>query len=419
MEKSMKYENRIRQEEELIYWLKNEEKIILYGNKSLVVILLRYCISIKMRDKVQWISYEKTKSERIDFDEFVVKPIESYSMESDTKILVLGRNQEHCRALGNQIKHWNEQKICYLDYSLVASLSWKDNVKLDFLCVGFTKCGTTSLYQALCKNQELYMPKEKEILYGKWKNQYLDGPERFQSMYFSDVLPDRKRGCIEPTYFRRANFVYESFGDSAKILFLLRNPADATYSYYKMKMRRSDDPKHRMYFKKYRKYSLDMFHAYLEDDIFSKRDQRFSYDIWIKEYMQFYGKDSVMIIFFEELIQDTENVMNKIQEFIGVIPKKIKKLPHSNSGNRVSKNYLCARINGKLHKKSLQYKEAGSEKQRKRLKKIRNFIWKYTLKDCNEKITEKDKRDLMNFYHTSVLELEKLVGRSLRGIWYD
>lgn len=415
----MEYENRIQTKEELTSWIKQQKRIILYGDKSLAVILLRYCLSMNMKEKLRGLSFEQTKTEHIVFEEYDVKPIEAYSVESDCKVLVLGRNNKHCQLLCNRIKNWEWQQLCFIDYRLAASLSWKDNVKLDFLCVGFTKCGTTSLYQALRKNKGIYIPKEKEILYGKWKNQYLDGPERFQTMYFPENSSRKTCGCIEPTYFRRANFVYESFGDTPKILFMLRNPADATYSYFKMKMRRSDDPTHRVYFKKFGKYSPKMFQEYLKDYIFSKKDQRFSYDIWIKEYLQYYKKDSIMVIFFEEIIKDPEQTMKKIQEFIGVTPISIQEFPHSNSGKRVCRNYLSARINGKLHKKSLEYKELGTEKQRKRLKKIRNFVWKYTLIDNNEKISDPDRNKLMNFYHNSIKELEKITGRSLKGIWYE
>lgn len=68
-----------------------------------------------------------------------------------------------------------------------------------------------------------------------------------------------------------------------------------------MKMRRSDDPIHRMYFKKYKRYTPEMFKEYLDDDIFSGKDQRFSYDIWMKEYLKFYPRDSIKIIFLRRL----------------------------------------------------------------------------------------------------------------------
>lgn len=417
-EEQMEYDERIQTKEGLKNLINQQQKVILYGEKSLAVILLRFCLSIDEGEKVRGLAFTQTKSEHIAFDEFVVKPIEEYLITEDSQIIILGRDEEACHLLRERAAGWNGQQICYIDYGLIAELSWEDNVKLDFLCVGFTKCGTTSLYWALRKNKQIYMPKEKEILYGKWKEQYIDAPERFREMYFSGVSKKKKLGCIEPTYFRRANFVYESFGNTPKVLFMLRNPADATYSYFKMKMRRSDDPIHRMYFKKYRKYTPEMFKEYLEDDIFSGKDRRFSYDIWLKEYLKYFDRESIKIIFFEEIIREPQRILSEIQEFIGVEPVKGLELPHSNSGKKVSKNYFCARVNGKLHKKSLKYKESGTEKQRKRFRKIRNFIWKYTLIDNDEKISMEEKTILMEYYQSSIQEIEKIEGRSLKGVWY-
>lgn len=414
----MKFEERIQTKEELKEWIVKGGKFVLFGDKALVTILLRYFVSIRENDKVRGLAHLYTKKEHMAFDEFVVKPIEEYKSDKESQLIVLGHGEEEIIRLKEKVKEWPEEQICYIDYHLLALLSSKDNVKLDFLCVGFTKCGTTSLYWALRKNKKLYMPKEKESLYGKWKDQYLDGPERFREMYFSGISKKRKWGSIEPTYFRRADFVYETFGTSPKIIFMLRNPADATYSYFKMMMRRSGDPIHRMYFKKYKKYSPKMFQEYMNDYIFSGKDNRFLYDIWLKEYLQYYERDAIKLIFFEELIREPERILCDIQEFIGVKPLEGLELPHSNTGKQVSKNYFCARVNGKLHKRTMYYKENGTDKERVRFKKIRNFIYKYTLIDNEERIAADDKDLLMNYYGDSIKEVEKIAGRSLKGIWY-
>lgn len=414
----MEFENRIQTEEGLSEWVGQSEKIILFGDKALVVILLRYIISINEKDKIRGLSYIQTKSERMVFDEFVIKPVEEYRLDVNSRIIVLGRREEDCSLLRDRLEEWEDRQLCYVDYDLIAQLSAKDNVSLDFLCVGFTKCGTTSLYWALRKNKKIYMPREKESLYGKWKEQYLDAPERFREMYFSGISPKRKWGCIEPTYFRRADFVYETFGNKPKILFLLRNPADATYSYFKMMMRRSDDAVHRMYFKKFKRYSSEMFQEYMKDDIFSEKDKRFLYDIWLKEFLQYFDRSSIKIIFFEELVKEPEKILKEVQEFIGVAPMEDLQLPHRNTGKKVSRNYFCARVNGKLHSKSLYYKENGTDRERKRFQKLRDFIWRFTLIENDEKISEEDRKTLMAYYKNSIQEVEKIAGKSVEGIWY-
>ncbi len=290
---------------------------------------------------------------------------------------------------------------------------------MDFLCVGFTKCGTTSLFQALKKNKQIYMPKEKEILYCSWKNKFIDAPERFSQMYFAQAATNKKKGCIEPTYYCNANTVYESFGTTPKLIFMMRNPMDATYSYFKMMMRRSYDPKQRMYYKKYGRYSPKMFEDYMEDYIFSRKDERFCYDIWLKEYLQFWKKEEIMIIFFEEIINEPERILTEVQEFIGVKPKRISELPYSNPGKQVSRDYFSARLNAKLHKMALNNKRNASEVRKKFFRKIRFLIQKYTLVDNKERIAAVDYKKLTVFYMDSIQEIERITVRSLKGIWYD
>ncbi len=57
-----------------------------------------------------------------------------------------------------------------------------------------------------------------------------------------------------------------------------------------------------------------MFQEYLQDYIFSRKDQRFAYDIWLKEYLQFYEKEAIMEIFLEEIIKESEWVLREVQE---------------------------------------------------------------------------------------------------------
>lgn len=413
----MKCENWLKTEPELEEWVKQHEKVVLYGVKPLGVILLRYYQKKGLTDRILGLSFELTKSEHQTFLEKTVKPIEQYSERKGVALLILGRNEQQSFRLKEQAA-WEEEQTACLEYHLAAKLSQRDHIDLDFLCVGFTKCGTTSLYQALRKNKNIFMPKEKEILYWKWKNQYLDAPERFQSRNFPEECMEKVKGCIEPTYFQRANFVYESFGTGTKLIFMMRNPADATYSYFKMMMRRSYEPKQREYFHKYGKYTPEMFQDYMDDYIFSRKEQRFCYDIWLKEYLQFYKKEDIMVILFEEIIKEPERILKEVQEFIGVKPKKMKELPHSNPGKQVARNYLSARINGKLHELAVNTKKSANPKQKKRVLKLRLFIQKFTLVDNSEKISAVDKDKLMSFYQPSIKEVEQLLGRSLKGIWY-
>lgn len=409
----------IHSEEELIAISQQWKQVILYGEKSLAVIMLRYYLQHGLDSRIIGVSYTKTAKESTTLLNKTLKPISTYLPDKSTCIFILGRDSEQINFLLSNGSDWPETQIILIDYTLPASLSQRENVPLDFLCVGFTKCGTTSLHIALNKNKQIYLPKRKEILYGRWKNRYLNAPERFHKIYFhGDSIPNGcKLGSIEPTFFFQSNFVYETYGDKAKILFLVRNPVSATYSYFIMMMKRSMDARLRTYYKKYKKFSMEMFHDYLHDYIYSGKDQRFSYAKWIKEYLRFYDPASIKIVFMEELIQKPNHVMKEIQEFIGVDIRSYNKLPHSNTGNRVSRNYLSARINGKLQALRVNLKSAPPRIQ-KIVTKLFLFIWKFTLVETHDKMLEADQQELKAFYHDSVRELEAITGRNLKEIWF-
>ena len=415
----MEFENQIQTREGLRDWITLHEKVILFGNESFVMTLLRYYILMNEKDKIRGLSYLKTESEHIIFDEFIIKPVTDYLAGDDSQIVLLARNWEKCQLMKEQLEDWDDKQIWYIDYSLVTELSWEDNIKLDFYCVGFIKCGAEYLCDALRNNKKIYIPKEKEIYYDRWKNKYLDAPERFREMYFSGIPKKRKRGCVNPDYFSKPGFVYENFGNNLKIIFILRNPADAVYSYFKSRMSQSDDPINRMYFKKYRKYSPKMFYEYLEDDIFSGKNQSFHYNIWIREYLKYYNQENIMILFFEEIVKKPEKIIKKVQKFIGVKPIKDLQFPYAQKENKVSKNYFSAIINGKLYGKSLCYQESGSDRQKRKFEKIRNFIWKYTLINNDETISISDKKILTDYFWNSIQEVEEITGKSLKGIWYE
>lgn len=61
----------------------------------------------------------------------------------------------------------------------------------------------------------------------------------------------------------------------------------------------------------------------------------------------------------------------------------------------------------------------GSDRQKRRFEKIRNFIWKYTLINNDETISISDKKILTDYFWNSIQEVEEITGKSLKGIWYE
>lgn len=409
----------IKNESQIIEEVEKSQELVLFGKTSLVNILCRYFSAEKI--PVQNISYVDDQKKSGNFC-----GIPLLSMEQ------IGKKRKNCLVLAVYDNHNKQQteiaeqilkgsgckNIVYIDYELIAELGAKEHVHLDFVCAGFVKCGTSSLHKALKKHKKVFLPKKKETLYMGWRLATEDAPKRFNTIYFPDVKEGQITGNIEPSYHNDADGIYECYGKDTKIIFVVRNPADASYSYFKMLMRKTLDKRQVNYYRRYFRYNVNMFDDYIRDYIVTESNARFKYINYIRKYDEYFGKEHIKVIFFEEMIQNTEQVMNEVQEFIGVEPKKFSSFPHSNEGKEISKNYICAYINRIIYFMDVKLRSIYSQRIKKWHEKCKKFIHKYTLVENEEKMNPSSRAFLNEFYKESIHELEDYCGKSLEGLWY-
>lgn len=115
--------------------------------------------------------------------------------------------------------------------------------KLDFLVVGAEKCGTTWLADMLKQHPQVFVPEGKELHYFNRKfvefpdldNFNFDKPLDWYLSFYKDAAPGQIRGEICPTYLwdLEAPPRIRDFEPGLKILILLRNPAERTFSAYR------------------------------------------------------------------------------------------------------------------------------------------------------------------------------------------
>ena len=409
----------IWEESQIVARAEEAQELVLFGKPSLVNILCRY--RFKRQIAVQNISYADDQKRSGSFCGVPFALMEQIGQES-RNCLVFALYDPHEKEQTESAKKILERSGCKnivsIDYGLLAELGTKEHISLDFICVGFVKCGTSSLHRALKKRKKIFLPKKKETLYMHWRLKAEDAPERFNTIYFSDVKEGQTTGNIEPSYHNNADGIYECFGKDTKILFVVRNPADAAYSYFKMLMRKTLDKRQVNYYRRYFRYHVKMFDDYIQDYLVTEDNDRFKYIKYIRKYEEYFGKDCIKVIFFEELIQNTEQVMKEVQKFIGVKLKKIDSLPHSNEGKMVSRNYICAWINRLIYYKDIELRSNYSQKKKARHEKRKAFLHKYTLIENEEKMDPSSRIFLDEFYKDSIHELEAYCEKSLQGLWY-
>ena len=292
---------------------------------------------------------------------------------------------------------------------------------LDFICAGFNKCGTSSLHSVLKRIPAVQLPlNKKETGFFGWYQNYPDPVEKFQERYF----PFRRQkavalGSVEPSFMKNAENVYKYFGKDLKLIFMIRNPMAASWSMFKMRLRRLRGSRYvALYRPEYKNDIHLMFRKYIDEFIVTKEEPDYFYDMWISEFLKYYPQEQIRYIVFENFIRNYESEMQALGEFLQIPITKLRKLPVSNEGNLISRNLYTARINHKLYKYSITLRGKGTNYEKIWNQQIMPFIEKFTMKECSDKLSAENRQILGEVYRESVCRTSEMTGLPLEEYWY-
>lgn len=298
----------------------------------------------------------------------------------------------------------------------------ESKVHLDFLCVGFSKCGTSSLQSALEKNPRVYLPKVKETFFLHFAVDKA-AHEKFKNWYGYEETKGKIIGGIEPTYHSVAEDVFRYFGDGRdfRIIFCVRNPADALYSDFKMMMRgivnmEAKYDKELELMKAFGHVCPEMFDQWNADYRY-----RYEYARYIKDFLVYYPTEQIKIIIFEELCSNPYGQMNDLQDFLNFSKEEkldYDQFPRENVGDKVVKDVRALKINMELCQLRTRLQEKCDSQTVGMLQNIYNQVEEITLRDYREPMLLSTRQNIMEYYNEGIHELEKLMGRSLSGVWY-
>ncbi|MCF1420924.1 sulfotransferase domain-containing protein [Mangrovimonas futianensis] len=281
--------------------------------------------------------------------------------------------------------------------------------KVDFICIGAQKAGTTTLHEILNQHPELGLPKRKETHFFSNTELFNKGLEHYFS-YFKNKETYEFLGEIDPEYaFNEgsAKRIYKSFG-RVKVVFLLRNPVDRALSHYLMTKRRGLEER-------------DFEEAILEENLnnFSSfQKMHFSYlsrGLYykqVKNYFDIFGRDNVKIILFEDFTKDLKKSICEISEFIGLpefnFNTDIKSNPAASARFKKVQSFIyrdnsLKKIGGKL----LESKEL----KRKIMQKIESLNLK---KEAKPQVSLAFKRKIfLKYFEQDIDRLESLTDLNL------
>ena len=210
------------------------------------------------------------------------------------------------------------------------------NKKINFICAGAQKCGTTTLYGLLAQHPSIWIPPQKEIYYFCDERLYNKGADWYEALFENDDVHALK-GDITPDYIlfpECAKRIYD-YNPDVKILIMLRNPADRAFSHYQMKKR--DTEENKPFDKALDAEAGRITEGYRQMMKYSYRQRGF-YHNQLKPYYDMFPYENIKVLILEEFIKDITGHMAALEEFLSLPEFNDYELPE-----RTNEGYLPIR----------------------------------------------------------------------------
>lgn len=180
---------------------------------------------------------------------------------------------------------------------------------VDFIGIGVPRSATTWLYRCLDEHPGVCMSRPKELNFFGEKNPYTPsngslGWEWYQSR-FSHWKRGQIRGEISPHYFcsGAAKHIAKAF-PNAKIILLLRNPAEALFDLYQLHSR-------------LRKVAPS-FEEFIKEE--PEAVAIYSYAKYINEWLSYFKREQLFVRLLEDIEKNSDEVFNDILAFLSLAP---------------------------------------------------------------------------------------------------
>lgn len=192
------------------------------------------------------------------------------------------------------------------------------NKKVDFFCVGVQKAGTSTLHTILKNSPEIFLPEGKETKFFVDEDLYNKGYEYYFRTSYSNAKEKLLLGEVDPEYiyFPKVAQRLSIYNVYAKIIIIFRNPIDRAYSHYLMSKSRGFEKHDFLTALTLEKERLNCG-SWLDRVHYSYCDRGF-YSKQLSRYLDFFPRERIFIMFFEDLINDSSELMKDLAKFIGV-----------------------------------------------------------------------------------------------------
>ncbi len=214
----------------------------------------------------------------------------------------------------------------------------------NFLIVGAEKCGTTWLADMLRQHPRAFIPAEKELHYfnrqfsdfPEIKNFNFDKPLAWYLKFFAAAKESQVIGEACPAYFwdDSAAARIHAFNPALKILILLRNPAERTFSAYRFWMQRGI-------------YLRIPFRAAVTQhrELLLKRSLYFAQ---VKRYFDLFPRDQIKVWITDSADSTMTDILTQAEDFLALtslVPASASQRANVTADARnLTLNWLTARV---------------------------------------------------------------------------
>lgn len=201
---------------------------------------------------------------------------------------------------------------------------------LDFLIIGAQKCATTTLFEHLRAHPGINMPLEKEVPFFTGDDSSRPSWKTFAATHFG-AEDGRLWGKATPQYMCDSGTAerIRAMMPGVKLVAILRDPIERTWSHYQMGRRRETEPR-----------DFDGAVAELLDEQALQKNRELPvpthsegfesesafYVAWseygriLRHYAGLFGPQQLLVLYTEELEADPAGTLDRLLQFIGLEP---------------------------------------------------------------------------------------------------
>ena len=276
-------------------------------------------------------------------------------------------------------------------------------MKVNTFIVGAPKAGTTSLHYYLNQHSDVSMSSlkepnffsSKEVKSLFYNSKCIDDSNDYHKLFSIEKRQVRGEASVSYLFYENVPKRIFNYNSDAKIIIMLRQPIERAFSHYLMDCR------------------LGFCSEKLEDiianpKIYPQYFQQYlelgNYYSQLKRYQDIFGKEQLLVIFYEDFKTDTKKVMKTVFSFLQIEKQEI---------NFSIKNYFLSTSNtliSKLYKFNIIRKGVKTIMTEHLLSLIRSKYFSTKSKPIISKSTE---QQLKAFYKPDILQLEKLLNTDL------